>query len=578
MDSKEEGEEALLRSVALQNAKSILLARQQAEQALREAKAALERKTRELAHSLSIMRTTLESTTDGILVTDNRTISAYNQKYVDMWRLPAGLIERRDHRELIRVNAVQLKDPDLFVARIRAIDSESPPESFDVLEFEDGRIFERYSTIQVVSARQIGRVWSFRDITERRRAAVERENLLERERAARAQAERMSALKDEFLATLSHELRTPLSAILGWSQVLRLRRMSAEELEQGLHAIERNARAQIRLIEDLLDMSRITSGKLRLDVQPVDPATIIEAAIETVRPAAEAKGIRLRQVLDPVAGPVSGDPNRLQQVVWNLLSNAIKFTGRGGQIQIALERVNSHIEISVADTGIGIDPAFLPHVFERFRQADASSTRQFAGLGLGLSIVKHLVELHGGMVRASSQGRGKGATFAVHLPLTILHDSWHDEDRVHPKAERAVSLDFARADLSGLRILVVDDEADAREVIRRVLVECRAEVLVAGTAEAALDCVRRERPDVLVSDIGMPEVDGYELLRRIRALGHSAGGRLPAIALTAFARSEDRTRALRAGFLVHVSKPVEPSELVATVASVSGRPAGHSDA
>ncbi len=578
MASQEQREDALLRSVALQNAQSILLARQQAEQALREAKAALERKTQELADSLSIMHATLESTTDGILVADNRTISAYNQKYVDMWRLPADLIERRDRQELIRVKATQLKDPDLFVARLRAIDSEAPAESFDVLELADGRVFERYSAIQVVRARVIGRVWSFRDITERRRAAVERETLLERERAARGEAERMSSLKDEFLATLSHELRTPLSAILGWSQVLRLRRMSAEELEQGLQAIERNARVQIRLIEDLLDMSRITSGKLGLDVQPVDPATIIEAAIETVRPAAEAKGIRLHTVLDPAAGPVSGDPNRLQQVVWNLLSNAIKFTGRGGHIQIALERVNSYVEISIADTGIGIDSGFLPHVFERFRQADASSTRQFSGLGLGLSIVKHLVELHGGLVRASSQGQGKGATFAVLLPLTIIHDSRHGEDRVHPKAERAVSLDFTRTDLTGLKILVVDDEADARELIRRVLEECRAEVLVAATAEAALDCIRHDRPDVLVSDVGMPDVDGYELLKRVRALGPSGGGRLPAIALTAFARSEDRTRALRAGFLVHVSKPVEPSELVATVASVSGRAADPSDA
>jgi CheY-like chemotaxis protein len=332
---------------------------------------------------------------------------------------------------------------------------------------------------------------------------------------------------------------------------------------------------QTQLIEDLLDMSRIISGKLRLDIQSVEPVPVIEAAIEALRPAALAKEIRLERLLDPAAGPISGDPARLQQVVWNLLSNAIKFTPKGGKVQILLERVNSHIELSVADTGAGIRPEFLPHVFERCRQADASTTRSHGGLGLGLSIVRQLVELHGGTVRAHSRGEGKGATFSVHLPVALVR-RMHDANpvRQHPTAPRTITLDTGYADLSGLKILAVDDEADARALIKWVLGECKAQVLTASTAVEALDLIEKERPDVLVSDIGLPGTDGYELLKRVRSVGETRGGRLPAIALTAFARSEDRTRALRAGFLVHVSKPVEPSELVATVATVAGRTGG----
>ncbi|MEO8202622.1 MAG: ATP-binding protein [Betaproteobacteria bacterium] len=405
-----------------------------------------------------------------------------------------------------------------------------------------------------------------------RLAAEEREQLLGSERAARSEAERSNSMKNDFLATLSHELRTPLSAILGWAHALRSRRMTDDELRDGLEKIERNARMQAQLIEDLLDMSRIESGKVRLDVQPVDPLSFVEAAIETVRPAADARGIRLAKVLDPSAGPINGDPQRLQQIVWNLLSNAIKFTPKDGKVQVVLERINSHIEISVADTGIGIRPEFLPHVFERFRQADASTTRLYGGLGLGLSIVKQLVELHGGTVHVQSEGEGRGTTFSVHLPVTVVHRGRPGDERLHPGRTRArPAPDFRPVDLSGVKVLVVDDEADARELIRRVLVDCAAEVFTAGDAAEALALVEKEKPDVLVSDIGMPGTDGYELLRRIRALGPSRGGAVPAIALTAFARSEDRTRALRAGFQVHVSKPVEPPELVATVANAAGR-------
>ena len=395
----------------------------------------------------------------------------------------------------------------------------------------------------------------------------------EAERQARAQAELIGKQKDEFLANLSHELRTPLNAILGWAQVLR-RQSAAEnkQLRDGLEVIERNTRLQAQLIEDLLDMSRITSGKMQLDVQTIMPTTFIQAALDTVQPAAEAKGIRVIQILDHSAGPMSGDPNRLQQVMWNLLSNAIKFTPKDGKVRVVLERVNSHLEISVSDSGIGIKPELLPQVFDRFQQGDASITRRHGGLGLGLAIVKHLVELHGGTVQVQSAGDGLGATFTLLFPLAVVRPAAQDFERVHPRAAPPPVTNFAMPDLGGLRVLVVDDEPDARELIRHVLSECGAAVRVAGDAREALALIEAQLPDVIVSDIGMPEVDGFELLRRARLLMQSKyGRRAPAIALTAFARTEDRTRALHAGFLVHVAKPVEPTELAATVASVAGR-------
>ena len=572
-------EERLLRSAAIQNANTIRQVRQRAEQELIRAKEALEQKTQELAHSLAMMRATLQSATDGILVTDELgRVTDFNERYVVMWQIPRDRLDERSHRRIVEAVCRQLADPQRFVARIEDIYATSPKESFDVLEFVDGRVFERASRVQVLDERNVGRVWSFRDVTEYRRteealrqAAEDRKQLLDSERAARSEAERASAMKDEFLATLSHELRTPLSAILGWAHILRVRSLSQAELHQGLEVIEQNARMQTRLIEDLLDMSRIISGKMRLEIQPVEPLLFIEAAIETVRPAAEAKGIGLSTLVDPACGPIAGDPSRLQQVIWNLLSNAIKFTERNGRVQVVLERLRSHVEIRVADTGIGIKPEFLPHVFDRFRQADGSTARTARGLGLGLSIVKHLVELHGGTVLVNSPGVGGGTTFTIRLPLTVVREAADDRGRLRADGSTDISVDFKYSDLSGVTVLVVDDQPDARELIKHVLGECHARVLTATSAAEALAAVEAGRPNVLVSDIGMPDVDGYELLRRVRALGHARGGGLPAIALTAFARSEDRTRALRAGFLVHVSKPVEPSELVATVASVVGR-------
>jgi PAS domain S-box-containing protein len=417
------------------------------------------------------------------------------------------------------------------------------------------------------------------DIMERKRIETEREELLAREQSARAEAERAGRMKDEFLATLSHELRTPLNAILGWSQVLRGRGAgSAEELGEGLAVIERNARVQTQLIEDLLDMSRIITGKLRLDVRRVDLTAVIESAVASVKLSAEAKGIRIHTVLDPLAGPVKGDPARLQQVVWNLLANAIKFTPKGGRVEVTLERVNSHVEMALSDTGIGIKPEFLPHLFERFRQADASTTRRFGGLGLGLAIVKHLVEQHGGSVVAKSAGEGQGATFRVTLPLPVAREG-EEIGREHPavEAERQMALDEPQPDLSGVRVLVVDDEADARDLIRRVLEDLGAEIRTAGSAGEAMEWFadgRQDIPAVLISDVGMPDVDGFELMRRVRATGPQRGGKVPAVALTAFARSEDRRRAMMAGFDMFVSKPVEPAELAAVVARLAGRAGG----
>jgi signal transduction histidine kinase/ActR/RegA family two-component response regulator len=397
----------------------------------------------------------------------------------------------------------------------------------------------------------------------------QRTQLLESEQAARSEAERASRLKDEFVATLSHELRTPLSAILGWAHILREPNLQPEQVTAGVEVIERNARAQAQIIEDLLDMSRIIAGQIRLDVQQVELKDVLDSALATVRPAAEARGIRLHTVFDTKVGPVRGDPQRIQQIVWNLLSNAIKFTPRDGRVQVALERVNSHVEISVSDTGQGIKPEFLPHVFDRFRQADGSTTRRHSGLGLGLSIVKQLVELHGGTIRAKSGGPDQGSTFIVELPVIAVHADEALEDRAHPQAPSAMALGQEPMSLTGLRVLVVDDEPDAREIVRRLLAGHGAEPECASSAREALAAFRKMRPDVIISDIGMPEQDGYDLIRSIREMEKQLGGTTPAVALTAFARSADRTRAMLAGYQMHLAKPVEPAELIATVASVS---------
>jgi PAS domain S-box-containing protein len=412
------------------------------------------------------------------------------------------------------------------------------------------------------------------DITDLKRAESQRDDLLQAERAARSAAERASLLKDEFLATLSHELRTPLNGILGWSHIMQQDHTNLEVIAQGLEVIERNARAQAEIIEDLLDMSRIISGHVRLDVQRLDIAGIVQSAVETARPTAENKGIRLQTIIDPLNGlVVSGDFNRLQQVLWNLLSNAVKFTPKGGRVQVLLERTNFHLEISVIDTGEGIKPEFLPFVFDRFRQADASTTRRHGGLGLGLSIVKQLVELHGGSVRVHSDGPGRGSTFIFTLPFTILrgYADPHTERRHPSLAPKRTDPTDVDVNLKDVRVLVVDDETDARALVKRLLEDSHAVVTVAESANEAMKLLPRGKFDVVVCDIGMPGEDGYSLIRRIRSLGATRGGNIPAIALTAYARVNDRVKAIAAGFQMHIAKPVEPVELITMVASAAGR-------
>jgi PAS domain S-box-containing protein len=398
------------------------------------------------------------------------------------------------------------------------------------------------------------------------KAAAEREQILESERVARSEAERLSHMKDEFLATLSHELRTPLNAIQGWAALLRQKEATREDQARGLETIERNVRAQGQIINDLLDMSRIISGKIHLEVQPLQLHEVIHSAIETVRQSAIAKGIRILPLLDSGIGIVRGDPSRLQQVFWNLLSNAVKFTPQGGRIQVVLERVNSHVEIVVEDSGIGIRSEFLPYVFDRFRQADPTTSRRFGGLGLGLSIVKNLVELHGGSVRVKSPGDNQGSTFVVALPISHVCETREQPNRPWVSTDPLESIELPRLD--GISVLIVDDEPDGRALMARILEGRGARPSCANNAAEALDHLRAQRFDILLSDIGMPEMDGYELIRTVRALDSNRSTPIPAIAVTAYARTEDRQRSLLAGYQMHLAKPVEARELVAGISSL----------
>jgi len=404
------------------------------------------------------------------------------------------------------------------------------------------------------------------DIHERKEAEEARNSLLKIEQAARTEAERAAQLKDEFLSIVSHEMRTPLTAMLGWVQLLRQGGLPQEAVPQALETIERNARAQAKLIDDLLDMSRILSGRLRLEPQQVCAAEIIEAAIAAIEPAAAAKGISLGCHLEPHTSMVSADSTRLQQVIGNLLSNAVKFTQPGGKVEVALRQRDAEIEIAVTDTGEGIHPDFLPHVFERFRQQDATTSRRHQGLGLGLSIARQLVELHGGGIRAESRGEGQGSRFIVSLPALSRRRSGtaNNGALAFPGKVQA-----AASSLLGLKVLVVDDDADARELLRSILAQRGASVRTAGSTPDGLKSFEERRPDVLVSDIGMPLADGYELIRHIRSRDREHGGDVPALALTAFARNDDSRKAISAGFHMHLAKPIEPADLVSAVAALA---------
>jgi PAS domain S-box-containing protein len=428
----------------------------------------------------------------------------------------------------------------------------------------------------------MGYIGSVIDITERKQAEQERERLLAREQEARRLADEANCLKDEFLATVSHELRTPLTAIMGWADMLQSGRLDEETAAGALETIARNARAQNQIIADLLDVSRIISGKLRFEQGAVELTPVIKAALDSVRPAAEAKGVALRLALHPTAGLVSGDADRLQQVVWNLLANAVKYTRRGGRVEARLEREDTHVSIVVRDTGEGISAEVLPYIFDRFRQADGSTTRRHGGLGLGLAIVRQLVEAHGGTVRAASHGEGRGATFTVTLPvlpLRMADDGWRSEDAAeqsairHPPSNNPQdTLPNSRpAILSGLRVLVVDDEPDARELLTLALTHGGAEVRAAASVAAALETLDRWTPDVLVSDIGMPGEDGYRLIQVVRERAPERGRDIPSLALTGYATAADAARALAAGFQTHLPKPIELAELIATVASLAGQ-------
>ena len=442
---------------------------------------------------------------------------------------------------------------------------------------KDGRMLDVSLTVSPIkdeTGKVIGASKVLRDITrqkkieaEREQALRERDDLLKREQHAREQAEIASRSKDEFLGLLSHELRTPLNAILGWTRLLSTHALDETASAQALETIDRNAKLQARLIDDMLDVSRIISGKLRLDAQPVDLTSVITAAVETLRPAAEAKSIRFYTTLDFGTGSVLGDPMRLQQVIWNLVSNAVKFVPRGGSVRVSVRRVNSHVEIVVGDSGPGIDPDFLPFVFDRFRQGNSSPDKRYGGLGLGLSIVKQLAELHGGTVEAANAEEG-GAIFTVKLPVMAVKRATQlvTERSATAGVTSNGDLSFDRPpDLAGIKVLAVDDEADARTLLSAMFKQCGATVETCASAAEAIRMIEEFDPDVLVSDIGMPGEDGYSLIKKIRDAEKKTGGRLPAVALTAFARTEDRFAALTAGFNMHVPKPVEPAELALVI-------------
>jgi PAS domain S-box-containing protein len=453
---------------------------------------------------------------------------------------------------------------DRFDEYLRAVTTEGSARGVMKVRTATGeiRLWEYYNTLRTEGVEQPIVRGMAHDVTERRQA-------LKREKEARLEAEAANRVKDEFLSTLSHELRTPLTAIMGWADLLLHDEVEPDRRRTAIETIFRNANSQCQLINDLLEVSRIITGKLRLDFVACELHSVIEAAAESIRPTAEAKGVRLQVLLEPNVGPVFGDHERLQQVVWNLLSNGVKFTRKGGLVQVTLQRINSHVEIVVNDTGVGIKSDFLPHVFDRFRQADGSTTRNYGGLGLGLAIVRHLVELHGGTAWAESAGEDQGSKFTVRLPSMTTSEHQPIEVLSQPAISAIETRDRQPASLQGLRVLVVDDEHDARTLLTAMLERCGAQVVAVGSAREGLDSIQGWMPDVLLADIGMPVEDGYALIKKVRALPRERGGHTPALALTAYARTEDRARALAEGYQVHLAKPVDRYELAGVIANLA---------
>jgi PAS domain S-box-containing protein len=528
-----------------------------------------ERRRSSAAHVRSI----LDNTLDAVIALDAAgRVTFWNPQAEQTFGIPREQAIDRSLAEVILPEAERA-----VFARILAQLTAADGEANLRLELEarraDGAPFPLELTITAIPD---GGELSFsafaRDITKRKHDDRERERLLAEAERARAQAETASRVKDEFLSTLSHELRTPLTAIVGWTYLLRGGRLDEATASRGLEAIERNAAAQARVISDILDLSRMVGAKFRLNVRTLQLAPVVAAAIEPLIPAASAKNLRIQTVLDPSAGLVAGDPDRLRQIVWNLVSNAVKFTPRSGRVTVRVERdPPSGVRLVVEDTGEGISREFLPHVFERFRQGDSSNTRSHGGLGLGLAVARHLVELHGGTIDARSEGEGRGATFTVTLPIA-------DPAQLPPAApapladpNQTTSLMADAPDLRGVRVLVVDDGEDVREVVSAVLGQCGAEVQAVGTASEALQTLARFAPHVLVSEVEMHGETGFSLIQKVRALPADRGGRVPAAALSAYSRTDDRVQALLAGFQIHVPKPIQPTELVAVVASLAAR-------
>jgi PAS domain S-box-containing protein len=529
-----------------------------------------------MAEQREWFETTLESIGDAVIATDDQCRVVFMNAIAERltgWRGDKA----RGHQctEVFRIiNEYSRQTVDDPVSRVLADGLIVGLANHTLLVAADGTerpIDDSGAPIRAGDGRIIGAVLVFRDVSDRKRieaerqkAAVERERLLDAERTARAEAERATRLKDDFVAMVSHELRTPLNAILGWTQLMMKGRGDGAILQRGLDVIGRNTRVQAQLISDLLDISRISAGKLRLEIESVDLASIVADAIDTLQQDADDKRITVTRELDATVRPIAGDPARLQQIAWNLLSNAIKFTPDGGRIAVRLRRAGADAEITVSDTGIGIRAEFLPHAFNRFEQADRSITRRFGGLGLGLSIVKHLVDLHGGAINVQSGGDGRGTQFTITLPSSAVESA----PRVASDAPDADRL-AETASLNGIRVLVVEDEPDTREFLDRFLRTYGADVVTAASASEALALLPEVRPNILLSDIGLPEMDGYDLMQRIREM--DGDGAMPAIALSAYARSEDRHRALSAGYQAHLAKPVQPSELIATIAGFTGR-------